>query len=258
MNNDIKKFIEDHIELIEDNKWKEIYNKNFPTGLTEALLESGINPLLQGLNYLPKWFLYKSNIKEFQIPNNVSSIGHNAFEGCTSLTNIEIPNSVTDIRHYAFSSCDSLTKIDYLGTIGQWVQIKFDGSAANPLTQGARLYIGGQLVNELVIPNNVIKISAYAFYNCKSLTSIVIGNNVTSIGEAAFYKCISLKSVTIPYSVKSIGESAFYNCTNLKEIKYLGTKREAMQLGIRDRSNTKWAWGSSISKIICTDGEILL
>lgn len=83
---------------------------------------------------MPKWFLYKSNIKEFKIPNNVSSIGHNAFEGCTSLTIIEIPDSVTYIRHYAFSSCDSLTKVDYLGTIGQWVQIDFDGPAANPLT----------------------------------------------------------------------------------------------------------------------------
>ena len=136
MNNDIKKFIENNIQLIENDHWQEIYNKTVPTGFTETLLESKINPLLQGLNYVPKWFLYRSNITEFEIPNNVSSIGHNAFEGCTSLTNIEIPNSVTDIRHYAFSCCDSLTKVDYLGTIGQWVQIKFMVMLQTPYIKG--------------------------------------------------------------------------------------------------------------------------
>ena len=44
-------------------------------------------------------FIYKGpkNIREFTIPNSVTSIGSNAFSGCSSLKNITIPNSVTKI-----------------------------------------------------------------------------------------------------------------------------------------------------------------
>jgi hypothetical protein len=47
----------------------------------------------------------------YVIPNTVTSIGNNAFSGCTGLTSITIPNSVTSIGAYAFSGCSGLTSI---------------------------------------------------------------------------------------------------------------------------------------------------
>ena len=62
----------------------------------------------------------------------------------------------------------------------------------------------------------------------------------------------------IPDSVKSIRDDAFKGCINLKEIQFKGTKQQAMQIGIGNRSRKKWRTNSAIEKIVCTDGIINL
>ncbi|MDE6051459.1 MAG: leucine-rich repeat domain-containing protein, partial [Paramuribaculum sp.] len=48
------------------------------------------------------------------IPNSVTSIERNAFEGCSGLTSVTIPNSVTSIGYEAFKGCSGLTVVEYL------------------------------------------------------------------------------------------------------------------------------------------------
>ena len=40
----------------------------------------------------------------------MASIGHHAFQDCTSLTSIVIPNSITSIGRGAFAHCSSVDK----------------------------------------------------------------------------------------------------------------------------------------------------
>ena len=45
------------------------------------------------------------------IPNTVTTIGDDAFLGCTSLASVNIPNSVTSIGGGAFYNCEGLTSV---------------------------------------------------------------------------------------------------------------------------------------------------
>ena len=152
------------------------------------------------------------------IPNSVKSIGTFAFNDCSGLTSITIPNSVTSIDASTFSGCSSLTKTNYTGDIAGWCNIKFGDCFANPMYYSQNLYINGEEIKDLVIPNSVESIHDYTFYGCSSLTSITIPNSVMSIGSSAFSGCDGLTSIAIPNSVTSIGSSAFYNCSGLTSV----------------------------------------
>ena len=73
-------------------------------------------------------------------------------------------------------------------------------------------------VQKIEIGNGVTRISDYAFYLCRSLTSVTIPNSVTSIGNGAFFSCSSLASVTIPNIISSIGFYTFRACSSLTSV----------------------------------------
>ena len=151
------------------------------------------------------------------IPNNITRIKEGVFSGCSSLSSVTIPSSVNTIEMDAFSNCQNGRDVYYAGSVENWCKIKRN-IRSSPLSNGAKLYINGELVTNLVIPDGVTGIGSSAFMGCSSLRSVTIGSGVTSIDEFAFYGCTSLTSVTIPNSVTSIGSSAFANCYRLVEI----------------------------------------
>ena len=175
--------------------------------------DSDANPLA----YAHNLYLNGELVTELVIPEGITNIGSYAFDGCSSLTSITIPESVTEIDKMAFGNCDSLTEV-HISSLEDWCEISFGGSHANPLAYAHNLYLNGELVTELVIPEGITNIGSYAFDGCSSLTSITIPESVTEIGSYAFYGCYRLTAITIPENVKKIGKYAFYGCTGLTSI----------------------------------------
>ena len=146
-----------------------------------------------------------SSLTSVTIGNGVTRIGNYAFHTCGNLTSIIIPNSVTSIGTFAFEDCNSPIDV-YITDLSAWCNINFVGLAANPLFYTGNLYLNGDLVTELVVPQGVTAIRSAAFYNCDSLTSVTIPDSVTSIDGSAFDGCSKLTKVYYTGSAAQRGQ----------------------------------------------------
>ena len=158
-----------------------------------------------------------TNLRIITIPNSVTDIGDSAFAWCTYLISVTIPNSVTTIGQNAFYSCDGLTEV-HINDIAAWCNIDFEDARANPLNNAKNLYLDGNKITDVIIPNSVTSIGDYAFIEYTDLKNVTIPKSVTTIGGSAFAGCTNLRSVTIPNSVTTIGQNAFYGCNRITSI----------------------------------------
>ena len=151
---------------------------------------------------------YNGNAGELVLPDSFAAYGGqtvtqyrimpSVFAEMT-LTSVTIGTGVTSVGSGAFENCTRLTEV-HISDLGVWCAIDFDDESANPLSVAGALYLNGNRVTELVIPENVTKIGNYAFYGCEW------------VGD-----------LTIPAAVKQIGKYAFGGCGNVAEVTFKNT-----------------------------------
>ena len=142
----------------------------------------------------------------------VTEIDDHAFSGCKEMTSVSIPASVWHIGLGAFSGCYGLKEI-HISDLSAWCELSFcdvtDDSGDSPLNYADGLYLNGELITGLVVPEDVEEFGAHAFEGYDNLRSVVFQKDISAIYKSAFLNCTNLTDITFEGDVGYIGPYTF-------------------------------------------------
>ena len=124
---------------------------------------------------------------------SVTTIGSSAFTNCTSLTSITLPADVISLHRSTFGYCTSLASITVDENHPYWTS---EGGILYNKAKTAIVAVPPGISGAVTLPASLTSIGQ-EFYDCTSLTEITIPAGVTSIGNQPFYGCSSLTSITV-------------------------------------------------------------
>ena len=210
-----------------------------------------------------------SSIIEMIVPGSVTSVGAQAFAGCTQLVTyvhevgapktyasnifisctrlktLIIKDTIKTFGTAQFSSCSALEYVYFgygLETVSRMLfQISNSSIKTVILPESVRTIDENAFTNcteleSITLPQGLVTIGTKAFYNCSSLATIVIPDSVTTIGNNAFERCSALKHVVFGNGLETIGDNAFMTCGSLEAIVFPDS---LVSIGVKSFSNTK-------------------
>lgn len=176
------------------------------------------------------------NVKVFNIPNTITNIelgisgpyqSGSAFYGCTGITAINVYDAGATDPAY----CSINGALIYNNTVigaKQLVAIPYTASGVYSIPGGvteiAQYVLRDSMLVEVIVPESVLKVESYAFWNSLSLVkveflSLTTGTGDFTILENAFMACTALVDVTLPARLASIDVNSFNGCTALTGFK---------------------------------------
>jgi hypothetical protein len=207
-----------------------------------------------------------SRLRFIDLPENLITIGGNAFNNSSALLEFEIPNSVTTIGLNVLTGANALTKLTYsnnsLPSAARFLRYFFGGTVASgavPATlRTIEITTGDSLVasyfesvtsiETVFLPSTITTINNRAFFNTSSLRQVavlgsiatpdrvVLPSALTTLGTAVFQNAANIRHVTIPAAITQMPVDTFNGATELTTV-VTGTSMTT--IGDRAFLNTK-------------------
>lgn len=186
-----------------DREGDELYSTPTATGsnlyVDGNLYVEFISPV--GMKSVPSALFYNcQSLKKVVLNEGVEYINGYAFS-LTSLTDLYLPSTLKTIYYLALDKVEKVHLADLEKYVENVVFVKFMGlpnTISAPFMSGAKLYIDGKLITELVLPDTVTNIGEYVFDGLTGVSKLYVPDTVLSIGYNAFANMPDLIDVRVP------------------------------------------------------------
>ena len=198
------------------------------------------------------------NLKNVNIPANVTGLGAYTFTGCENIESINLTNNIHYIGDYSFVNCTSLTaitmpnEVEYLGEgiLNNCKSLEgiYGGIASEDhrciVREGTLVAFAPANLIEFTLTSDIINIPQGVFLGVTQgriiiedriwietdydyeenwlygtgFEEIIVPEDAEYLGQNVFCNCYNLKTFTIPNNIVEIGSYAFWECTSLQEI----------------------------------------
>lgn len=172
---------------------------------------------IHGHNGMCELYIAGKLLTDLVIPKGTTELNADAFSGI-ELNSITLPRELKSIS----GEFGKIGRV-YIEDLTAWCDIDFENGGSNPLAVEAMynstvdLYVKGERVTNLVIPQGVTNIKPYAFYGCRAILSVTLPEGLKSIGKYAFCST-NLMKITLPSTLEKVYERAFQGSVFIVEI----------------------------------------
>lgn len=174
-------------------------------------------------------FSENSDIEEMIFPDSLEKIGNNCFYNCVNLKKFNVPSHISSIGTDAFLNTAWLNnQDDGEVAIGNMLytykgEMEYPASVVKNMDSPAASYSG-----TVVDLSKYIDMSSGVFKNQTALIYAELPETYQTVHESTFENCTSLEIVNLPNSLKTISSSAFSVCSSLsfvhipENVNYIG------------------------------------
>lgn len=171
-------------------------------------------------------FRYQSNLKSVTFGEGITKLESQMFDidSCVNgltysgITSITLPSTLEVVSSKTFYNWGALKEVNFTP--------KADGTYA--LTTFGSNWLGGSLVESILIPESVTEIVSSAFAGMSRLNKVELPESITEIGNGAF-KNTAITELVIPASVETLQSSMVEGCSELTKI-VIGTPEKGTSL----------------------------
>ena len=192
---------------------------------------------------IKQYAFYGRSMHSVTISASVTQIDQHAFENCYKLHTVTFLGDYPNADYYAFGNCYNLVEFVNKGQ-----------STGDPGYEFHRQSVSYQVITSESQSKLNTDANGFVTYNDGNnvwligyegnASDIVIPNNVTRISNYAFYNCAFLKTVSIPTSVIDIRSNAFYGCDYIQQVFYDGSAQDWMNINLE--GNNSYAMNNSV------------
>ena len=151
------------------------------------------------------------------IPEGIKTIESECFSGCKSLKSVHLPMSLRSIQYRAFEGCEEMDEL-HIKSLYDYCLIGFGWHGA-PLAYAHHLYLNGDKISHLVIPNGINKLKSGAFMGGHFETITISSEYNRPVLESSSLDCIGVTELFLDCaflpsaSIETFNDEMYENTT---------------------------------------------